>query len=205
MENKVNYNAGKWFDANKTAELFLNMQNAAVDYCKKSEATGVAYQSFVASESFMGKAADETKNFIGNGMGAMNIKVADEHKKCIQEQIDILDGFRTMVDSSPYAYIDYDVLEAIDTDFVGYHGKFGKIADSVDLIIGELNKEFGKKYGEFPKPNKGGVNNSFADLYLSIHLNSLQSTSWRGAQVFYDDVNEKNIELANIIQNQLKK
>ncbi len=164
MENKVNYNTGKWFDAKKTAELFLNMQNAAVDYCKKSEATGVAYQSFVASESFMGKAADETKNFIGNGMGSMNIKVADEHKKCIQEQIDILDGFRTMVDSSPYAYIDYDVLEAIDTDFVGYHGKFGKIAGSVDLIIGELNKEFGEKYGEFPEPNKGGVNNSFADF-----------------------------------------
>ena len=164
MENKVNYNAGKWFDVRKTAELFCNMQKAAEDYCKKSEETGVAYQSFVASEAFMGKAADETKNFVGNGMGSMNIKVADEHKKCIQDQIDILDGFRTMVDSSPYAYIDYDVLEAIDTDFVGYHGKFSKIADSVDLIIGELNKEFGKKYGEFPEPNKGGVNNSFADF-----------------------------------------
>lgn len=49
------------------------------------------------------------------------------------------------------------------------------------------------------------INNSGADVYLSIHLNSLQSTSWRGAQVFYDDVNTENIKLANIIQNQLHK
>ena len=48
------------------------------------------------------------------------------------------------------------------------------------------------------------INKSSADIYLSIHLNSLQSTSWRGAQVFYDDVNEKNLEIANLIQKQLK-
>ena len=48
------------------------------------------------------------------------------------------------------------------------------------------------------------INKSGADVYVSIHLNSLQSTSWRGAQVFYDDVNNKNIELAKMIQNQLR-
>lgn len=48
------------------------------------------------------------------------------------------------------------------------------------------------------------INKSSANIYLSIHLNSLQSTSWRGAQVFYDDVNEKNLEIANLIQKQLK-
>ena len=48
------------------------------------------------------------------------------------------------------------------------------------------------------------INKSNADIYLSIHLNSLQSTSWRGAQVFYDDINEKNIEIANMMQKQLK-
>lgn len=49
------------------------------------------------------------------------------------------------------------------------------------------------------------INNSKADLYLSIHLNSLQSASWSGAQVFYDDVNKENLKIATIMQNQLHK
>ena len=48
------------------------------------------------------------------------------------------------------------------------------------------------------------INDSKADLYISIHLNSISSSTWRGAQVFYDDVNEKNQDLALIMQEQLK-
>ena len=48
------------------------------------------------------------------------------------------------------------------------------------------------------------INSSGADVYISIHLNSISSTSWKGAQVFYDDVNVENERLANLIQNQLK-
>ena len=48
------------------------------------------------------------------------------------------------------------------------------------------------------------INESGADIYISIHLNSISSSTWRGAQVFYDDVNEKNIEIANLFQDQLK-
>lgn len=44
------------------------------------------------------------------------------------------------------------------------------------------------------------INNSGADLYLSLHLNAESSTVWSGAQVFYDDVNPKNKRLAEIIQ-----
>lgn len=48
------------------------------------------------------------------------------------------------------------------------------------------------------------INNSKADIYISIHLNSISSSTWSGAQVFYDDVNEKNKVIAELIQNQLK-
>jgi len=47
------------------------------------------------------------------------------------------------------------------------------------------------------------INNSDCDLYLSIHLNSSVHSSWNGAQVFYDDINEKNKLLAETIQNEL--
>lgn len=49
------------------------------------------------------------------------------------------------------------------------------------------------------------ISNSKADIYISIHLNSIKSTTWRGAQVFYDDVNKHNKSLAILMQEQLKK
>lgn len=44
------------------------------------------------------------------------------------------------------------------------------------------------------------INNSTADIYISIHLNSTTSSAWSGAQVFYDDVNNDNIILANFLK-----
>ena len=49
------------------------------------------------------------------------------------------------------------------------------------------------------------INESACDLYLSIHLNATTSSTWRGAQVFYDDVNEKNKILGEKIQASFKK
>ncbi len=48
------------------------------------------------------------------------------------------------------------------------------------------------------------INESGADIYISIHLNSIDSSTWSGAQVFYDDVNDKNKVFADIMQKQLK-
>ena len=45
------------------------------------------------------------------------------------------------------------------------------------------------------------INNSKANLYLSIHLNYLTNTYYSGPQVFFENEEEK--ELANIIQTNL--
>ena len=49
------------------------------------------------------------------------------------------------------------------------------------------------------------INKSDCDIFLSIHLNAEDSSTWRGAQVFYDDTNEKNEQIAKIFQEQFKK
>ena len=49
------------------------------------------------------------------------------------------------------------------------------------------------------------INESNCDLYLSIHLNADSSENWKGAQVFYDDINEKNIKIATKIQKEFSK
>jgi len=47
------------------------------------------------------------------------------------------------------------------------------------------------------------INNSHANLYLSIHLNYLSNSAYTGAQVFYN--NEDNQIIANVIQKELNK
>ena len=49
------------------------------------------------------------------------------------------------------------------------------------------------------------INDSQANMYISIHLNATNSTTWHGAQVFYDDVNQENKKIALIIQKELQK
>ena len=48
------------------------------------------------------------------------------------------------------------------------------------------------------------INKSLCDMYISIHLNAESSSTWRGAQVFYDDINPKNENIAKIMQKVLK-
>lgn len=49
------------------------------------------------------------------------------------------------------------------------------------------------------------INGSNCDLFLSIHLNSEISGTWRGPQVFYDDNHEENKKIALLYQEELNK
>lgn len=48
------------------------------------------------------------------------------------------------------------------------------------------------------------INDSKADMYISIHLNSTNSSTWSGMQIFYDDVNKDNKKIAEFFTNTLK-
>ncbi len=50
----------------------------------------------------------------------------------------------------------------------------------------------------------GLINDSDASLYLSIHLNSSPSSTWSGAQVFYNDKLDNNKVLSEIIQSNFR-
>lgn len=49
------------------------------------------------------------------------------------------------------------------------------------------------------------IDENHADLFLSVHLNSIPSQKWRGAQTFYYPNNPSNPNLAALIQLELKK
>lgn len=49
------------------------------------------------------------------------------------------------------------------------------------------------------------MNRSLCDMYISIHLNAELSSTWYGAQVFYDDINSENKVIAEIMQKALSR
>lgn len=48
------------------------------------------------------------------------------------------------------------------------------------------------------------INESECDMYISIHLNSDPSPTWRGTQIFYTNKNEENKKLAQTIQKEFQ-
>ena len=48
------------------------------------------------------------------------------------------------------------------------------------------------------------INKSKCDIFLSIHLNAEDTNTWRGAQVFYNNSNQKNKVIAGIFQKKFK-
>ena len=48
------------------------------------------------------------------------------------------------------------------------------------------------------------INESDANIYISIHLNSINSSTWSGMQIFYDNVHKDNKNIAENMSNYLK-
>ncbi|MCM3006732.1 N-acetylmuramoyl-L-alanine amidase CwlD [Priestia koreensis] len=75
--------------------------------------------------------------------------------------------------------------------------------DDYDLADKQV-KGYGRRKVEDLKKRLKLINESSADMYLSIHLNAIPSAKWRGAQTFYHGSLEENKNLAKFIQAEIK-
>lgn len=67
------------------------------------------------------------------------------------------------------------------------------------------NKTTRQKYNENLRNRKKIIENSQADMFISIHLNSFEDSKYYGAQTFYPAGKEDGKSLAQIIQTELKR
>ncbi|KMK74919.1 N-acetylmuramoyl-L-alanine amidase CwlD [Alkalihalobacillus pseudalcaliphilus] len=74
--------------------------------------------------------------------------------------------------------------------------------EDVDLA-GENTHKIRKRKQEDLKRRADIINESDADLFLSLHLNAIPSPKWSGAQVFYQKATPGNEELAKFVQDEL--
>lgn len=67
-------------------------------------------------------------------------------------------------------------------------------------LASENVKGLSKRKSEDIRNRLSFINEQEADLFISLHLNALPSTKWRGAQTFYNPQKDENKHLAEMIQ-----
>ncbi|MBD0384586.1 N-acetylmuramoyl-L-alanine amidase CwlD [Paenibacillus sedimenti] len=111
--------------------------------------------------------------------------------------------------SSKEGVIEKDINLAITLQLRDYLQQAGAIVvmtrETDTDLAGSGTKGYSKRKTEDLHNRAEITNNKKADMFLSVHLNSIPSQKWRGAQTFYYPNNPNNPTLAALIQNELKK
>lgn len=82
-----------------------------------------------------------------------------------------------------------------------YEGAIVYLTRDGDYDLSSINARRRKK-SDFDNRIKL-INNSNADMYISIHLNSTASSNWHGTQIFYDNINKNNKKIAELFSSYL--
>ncbi|OEF96453.1 N-acetylmuramoyl-L-alanine amidase CwlD [Vulcanibacillus modesticaldus] len=91
-------------------------------------------------------------------------------------------------------------------DYLNEAGALVIMTRDSDKDLAELNtKGLSRRKLEDLKNRVNLANRSLADFFVSIHLNSISSSKWRGAQTFYYPIREENKKMAIYIQEELIK
>ncbi|MDF9844481.1 MULTISPECIES: N-acetylmuramoyl-L-alanine amidase CwlD [unclassified Paenibacillus] len=71
-------------------------------------------------------------------------------------------------------------------------------------LAGEGTQGYSKRKTEDLKQRVRSIEEKGADLFISVHMNSVPSNRWSGAQTFYYPANDGNNALAGFIQDELR-
>jgi N-acetylmuramoyl-L-alanine amidase len=90
-------------------------------------------------------------------------------------------------------------------DYLQQQGAFVQMIREEDTDLApEGMRGYSKRKTEDLKKRVQTINESDADLFISIHLNAIPSPRWRGAQTFYFSTYKENEAVAKFIQDELR-
>jgi N-acetylmuramoyl-L-alanine amidase len=91
-------------------------------------------------------------------------------------------------------------------DYLQQQGALVMLTREDDTDLAEKDtKGYSRRKTEDLKKRVKFINDSEADLFISIHLNAIPSPRWRGAQTFYHNSLEENERVAKFIQAELRR
>jgi len=91
-------------------------------------------------------------------------------------------------------------------DYLQQQGAFVILTRENDQdLASENTRGYSRRKAEDLRKRVEFINESEADLFISIHLNAIPSPRWRGAQTFYHGAFKENERVAKFIQAELRR
>ncbi|MHA0857715.1 N-acetylmuramoyl-L-alanine amidase CwlD [Paenibacillus sp. CMAA1364] len=91
-------------------------------------------------------------------------------------------------------------------DYLQQAGAIVKMTREGDYDLSSPNtKGYSKRKTEDLKKRVRMIEEEQSDMFISIHMNSIPSNRWRGAQVFFYPTHPDNAELAALMQEEMKR
>lgn len=126
---------------------FINSYARAVDrYTVDSSSVEAGYLKYRNNSTYLGEAADASKQFIGRiQLERFHAKNREIQKELYNRCVDIQEMFKSRVDAAPNAKIDTDTLDDIKKE----HHRIGVVVEDNGYNLEAMAKDIRKTYGEF--------------------------------------------------------
>lgn len=160
------YDAGEWdlksssaltYDAEKVSDFIENLRYVNEKYNDKAGMLAAEYDHYRDNQTFVGRAADASKYAIDSRQkGCLHKGVYNIEKAIYDKYCNLDDMFKVMVDPSPKARINTDVIENVKCDYVRQAETSDIVCRVLENSSRYLEQEFGY-LGHVTQINYNGV------------------------------------------------
>ena len=132
------------YDAEQVAEFIDGWSHAHEGYKINADVLAEQYRKYCDNETFIGQAAEASKLFVSDKQMELHEENLEIQKKLLLRYRIIEEDFKGMVDSSPKARIDTDVLRENRDHFDGQFEKLDHEGAEIEKISQYVIEKFGK-------------------------------------------------------------
>ncbi|MBO4913411.1 MAG: hypothetical protein J5504_11890 [Butyrivibrio sp.] len=153
----------KKYDARKMTELCDTLDHAIERYTAHAEMLENEYEKYNSNNTYRGEAADASKEFVYKGQGKLlkeQLRVLNRLNKKFRET---QDAFSSLVDSSPNAKIDTDVIEYDKRYLEQQKESFEEKAWQMERVTREMADKF-ERFGFLTRVNADRARYGFEDM-----------------------------------------
>ncbi|WP_295095708.1 T7SS effector LXG polymorphic toxin [Ruminococcus sp.] len=133
---------GKKYDARKMTELCDTIEYVVEKYASHAEMLENEYEIYNSNNTYRGEAADASKEFVYKGQGRLTKEQVRVLTRLSRKFNETQNSFSSMVDSSPNAKIDTDVIEYDRRYFERHKESFEERAYRLERITREMADKF---------------------------------------------------------------
>lgn len=133
---------GKKYDARKMTELCDTIRYVVEKYASHAEMLENEYEIYNSNNTYRGEAADASKEFVYKGQGRLTKEQVRVLTRLSRKFNETQNSFSSMVDSSPNAKIDTDVIEYDKRYFERHKESFEERAYKLERVTREMADKF---------------------------------------------------------------